>query len=87
MTGRRFSKHLIREGLPLTAFIDVDPSKIGNTRRGKPILSPEELTSIWKTYQNPILLTAVRARKAHPLIRKKLDALQLIEGKDWWAAA
>ena len=87
MTGRRISKHLSREGLPLTAFIDVDPKKIGSTRRGKPIISRDDLPSLWKQYQNPILLTAVRARKARPLIRENLKKLNLIEGQDWWAAA
>ena len=87
MTGRRISKHLVREGLHLTAFIDVDPKKIGSTRRGKPIISREELPSLWKEYQNPILLAAVRARKALPLIRDNLSELNLVEGKDWWAAA
>jgi len=87
MTGRRISKHLVREGLNLTAFIDVDPKKIGSTRRGKPIISREDLPSLWKEYQNPILLAAVRARKALPLIRDNLSELNLIEGKDWWAAA
>ena len=87
MTGRRLSKHLSREGLPLTAFIDVDPKKIGSTLRGKPIISQDELPSLWKQYHNPILLTAVRARKAQPLIRKNLADLNLIEGQDWWAAA
>jgi len=87
MTGRRISKHLVREGLHLTAFIDVDPKKIGSTRRGKPIISREELPSLWKEYRNPILLAAVRARKALPLIRENLSELNLVEGKDWWAAA
>ncbi|MCJ7716021.1 MAG: glycosyltransferase [Anaerolineales bacterium] len=87
MTGRRISKHLVREGLPVTAFIDVDPKKIGSTRRGKPIISKEELPSLWKEFQNPILLAAVRARKALPLIRENLSELNLVEGKDWWAAA
>ena len=87
MTGRRISKHLSREGLPLTAFIDVDPKKIGSTRRGKPIISRDDLPALWKQYQNPILLAAVRARKARPLIRENLKKLNLIEGQDWWAAA
>jgi glycosyltransferase involved in cell wall biosynthesis len=87
MTGRRLSKHLVREGLSLTAFIDVDPKKIGSTRRGKPIISQDDLLSLWKQYQNPILLAAVRARKALPLIRESLKKLDLIEGQDWWAAA
>lgn len=87
MTGRRLSKHLEREGLPLVGFIDIDPKKIGNTRRGKPIFSSADLPIKWKEYHNPILLTAVRARKAGPLIRSNLNEIGLIEGKDWWAAA
>jgi glycosyltransferase involved in cell wall biosynthesis len=87
MTGRRLSKHIEREGLPLVGFIDIDPKKIGKTRRGKPIQSPGDLPNIWKRYQNPILLTAVRARKAGPLIQSNLKKLGLKEGVDWWAAA
>jgi glycosyltransferase involved in cell wall biosynthesis len=87
MTGRRLSKHLVREGLPLVAFVDPDPGKIGSTRRGRPILAKEHLLAKWKKYQNPLLLTAVRARKAGPIIRANLAELGLIEGVDWWAAA
>ena len=87
MTGRRLSKHLVREGLPLVAFVEVDAKKIGNTRRGKPIIASDDLIQFWNKYQNPILLTAVRARKAAPLIRSSLESLNLVEGNDWWAAA
>lgn len=87
MTGRRLSKHLQREGLPLKAFVDVDPKKIRRTRRGKPIISSEELLGKWSNYNHPILLTAVRARKAAPLIRGTLTDLGLVEGSDWWQAA
>ena len=87
MTGRRLSKHLSREGLPLVGFVDVDPNKIGSTRRGKPIHSPADLLLHWKKYHHPILITAVRARKAAPLIRTNLNELGLVEGTDWWAGA
>jgi glycosyltransferase involved in cell wall biosynthesis len=87
MTGRRLSKHLQREGLPLRAFVDVDENKIGRTRRGKPIISSGELLAVWRKYHDPILLTAVRARSAAPLIKAQLDELGLIEAQDWWRAA
>lgn len=87
MTGRRLSKHLVRERLPLKAFVEVDEKKIGRTKRGRPIISSEELLGWWGKYQNPILLTAVRARKAAPLIRGTLTELGLTEGIDWWRAA
>jgi len=87
MTGRRLSKHIEREGLPLEAFVDVDQKKIGREKRGRPIIGADELMGLWETYQHPILLTAVRARSAEPLIRASLEELGLIEGKDWWRAA
>jgi glycosyltransferase involved in cell wall biosynthesis len=87
MTGRRLSKHLEREGLPLEAFIEVDQKKIGREKRGRPIISSDELLSLWGKYQNPILLTAVRARSAAPLIRGTLEQLGLVQGSDWWRAA
>ncbi len=87
MTGRRLSKHLEREGLPLAAFVEVDEKKIGRTKRRRPIISVEDLLDLWGHYQNPILLTAVRARSAAPLIQARLEELGLLEGQDWWRAA
>jgi len=87
MIGRRLSKHLLREGAPVVAFIDIDPKKIGNTRHGRPILPPEALPDLWKSYQRPALLAAVGARGARALIRSRLQAFGLVEGQDWWGAA
>jgi glycosyltransferase involved in cell wall biosynthesis len=87
MTGRRLSKHLLRQDCPLAAFFDIDPQKIGRTRRGRPILPPEALLECWSRYHKPALLAAVRARGAHPLIRQRLADLGLREGEDWWLAA
>ena len=87
MMGRRMSKHLLRQNAPLVAFVDVDPRKIGKTRRGRPIISPAELLTWWEQYQNPILLSAVGARGARKLIRARLKQLGLVEGEDWWGVA
>ena len=87
MQGRRLSKHLVRQGVPLAAFIDIDPRKIGRTRRGLPILSPEQLPDCWAGYERPVLLAAVGARGARDLIRARLQSLGLHEGQDWWSAA
>ncbi len=85
--GRRLSKHLIREGAPLEAFVDIDPAKIGRTRRGRPILSPEGLPALWERYEHPVLLAAVGSRGARALIRERLQSMGLEEASDWWAAA
>mgnify|MGYP005848781443 CR=1 FL=1 len=87
MTGRRLSKHLQRMQIPLTAFVDIDPRKIGRTCRGKPILPPEDLPTWLKRGANPVVLAAVGARNARRLIRKQLSNMGLCEGKDWWCTA
>lgn len=87
MMGRRLSKHLSRQGAPLVAFVDVDPAKIGRTRRGCPILPPEALPGLWRRYSQPLVLAAVGARGARALIRAQLEGFGLREGRDWWSAA
>jgi len=87
MMGRRLSKQLQRQNVPLVAFIDVDPKKIGRTRRSLPILAPEDLVDWWKRYENPVILAAVGARGARALIRERLNGFGLQEGRDWWGAA
>lgn len=87
MMGRRLGKQLQRLGLPLVAYVDIDPRKIGGIRRGQPILAPEQLPDFWATWQNPALLAAVGARGARPLLRQNLQKLGLIETRDWWLAA
>jgi glycosyltransferase involved in cell wall biosynthesis len=87
MTGRRLSKHLLRLGAPIKVFVDVDPRKIGRTRRGLPILSPEALLRFWEKAEYPVLLTAVGARGARPRIRRKLQEGRFQEGQDWWFVA
>ena len=87
MIGRRLSKHLVRNGVPLKMFVDVDQGKIGKTLRGFPIDSYLEIPTIWNRYQNPVLLAAVGAREARQKIRNHLVALGLQEGIDWWGVA
>lgn len=87
MAGRRLSKHLLREGAPLRAFIDIDPRKIGNTRRGFPIYPTEELPELLRGYERSAVLAAVGARGARAIIRERLRGMGLVEGVDWWSVA
>ena len=87
MIGRRLSKHLIHQGVPLVAFIDIDPRKIGRERRGLPILSPEQLPDLRGRYRNPVILASVGARGARALIRGRLESSGFREGVDWWGVA
>ncbi|MFU8772664.1 MAG: glycosyltransferase, partial [Anaerolineales bacterium] len=87
MTGRRLSKHLIREGAPLVTFVDVDPKKIGRTLRMLPIIDPKNLPNYLQRYPKTKVLAAVGARGARQLIRQQLNSMGLQEGKDWWGVA
>ena len=87
MIGRRLAKQLLRQGVPLVAFVDIDPRKIGHTRRGLPVISPGELPTWLERFASPAVLAAVGARGARQLIRRRLNALGLKEGEQWWAVA
>lgn len=85
--GRRISKHLLREGAELAAFVDIDPKKIGRRKRGRPVVPPESLPEIWGRYERPAILAAVGAHNARRLIRERLTEMGFEEAKDWWAVA
>ncbi len=87
MMGRRLCKQLQHQNAPLAAFVDIDPKKIGRTRRGLPVIAPAELPAWWARSPAPALLAAVGARGARQLIRERLADLGLVEGRDWWGAA
>ncbi len=86
-TGRWFSAALLSEGLAPAAWVDVDPRKIGRTRRGVRVAPAEALPGLWARYRNPAVLVAVGARGARALIRQRLRLMGLEEGRDWWAVA
>lgn len=86
-TGRRLSKHLVRMGRPVDAFVDISPWKIGSRMRDAPIVAPNELTSIWNRYRQPVLIVAVSSRGARKLIRQALTDTGLTEVEDYLCAA
>lgn len=85
--GRRLGKQLERQGCPPAAYIDIDPKKIGRTRRGKSVIAPEDLLAWRSEFERPMVVAAVGARGARALIRYQLNGLGLEEGKDWLLAA
>ena len=86
-TGRRLSKHLLRREAPIVAFLDIDPAKVGSTRRGKPILLPEDLPRLLLGPGRTVVLAAVSSRGARPIIRRHLRDLGLEETRDFWCVA
>jgi len=71
IAGRRLSKHLLREGVEIAAFVDIDPRKIGSTRRGRPIIGPEETAA----HRGAFVVAAVGVPKARDEIRGELGRL------------
>lgn len=72
-TGRRFARALEAEGVFASAFIDIDPRKIGRTARGVPIEAPSSLCRD----TDATLLVAVGTRGARALVRAELDRIGL----------
>ncbi len=87
LAGRKLGRHLLAEGVPIRAYLDIDPRKIGRTRHGRPIYPPKALPSLWRAAVRPALLVAVGVPSARPLLRQRLRAQGLREGADWWFAA
>jgi glycosyltransferase involved in cell wall biosynthesis len=86
-TGRRLSKHLLRGGAPLVGFLDIDPAKIGGTRRGLPIHDADDLPTLLAAAPGSVVLAAVSSRGARALIRERLTTLRLAEGRNFWCVA
>jgi glycosyltransferase involved in cell wall biosynthesis len=68
-TGRAFADALLRVGIRVVTFVEVDRRKIGRTIRGAPVISFEEVTRV----RGLPLLVAVGAPGARGLIRDELD--------------
>jgi len=86
-TGRRLSKHLIREGARPVAFVDIAPGKIGGALRGSPVIGPDQLRQRWDQAARPFLVVAVASRGARQLIRDALVGMGLAEVEDYLCAA
>lgn len=83
MTGRRLTKHLVREGVQPVAIVDIDPRKTGRIIRGAPVIRPEEL----REYADAYIVAAVSSQKARELIRARLREMGRAEVADFVCAA
>lgn len=82
-TGRRLSKHLIREGLPFEAAIDIHPDKIGHKLRGRPVYPKPYLAE----RPDAFVIAAVSSLGSRGLIREYLLSLGRVEMRDFLCAA
>jgi glycosyltransferase involved in cell wall biosynthesis len=82
-TGKAFADALAREGIATALFVDVDPRKIGRTRRGAAVVGPDEV----ERARGLPLLVAVGAPGARPLIRAELARRGFEELRDYWCVS
>jgi glycosyltransferase involved in cell wall biosynthesis len=82
-TGRAFADGLLRVGIRVTAFVEVDRKKVGRTIRGAPVHHFEEVERL----RGLPLLVAVGAAGARDLIRAELTRRGFEEPRDFRCVA
>ncbi|MDP6583588.1 MAG: glycosyltransferase [Anaerolineales bacterium] len=85
--GKRISNHLIRSESPVNSFLDINPRKIGQTLRGRPIYSANHLPTLWQQSARPVVLVSVGSHGARSLIRNKMQNWGFNETEDYWCVA
>lgn len=81
--GKSFARELLRQGVAVTAFVDLDPRKVGQTVHGAPVLDPERFAPRRRAY----VLAAVGSPGAREEIRAALEAMGRRELEDFRAVA
>ena len=87
-TGRRLARALEAHGLYASAFVDIDPRKVGRTARGAPIIDAAEGIERARA-QSPsaLVVVAVGEPGARDLVRARLASAGLREGESFVCAA
>ncbi|HEY8469708.1 MAG TPA: glycosyltransferase [Longimicrobiales bacterium] len=81
--GKHFARELVRQGVPLAAFVDLDPRKIGQQVYGVPVVAPAEIGR----FRGALALAAVGSPGAREEIRAALNDAGWREGVDYVAVA
>lgn len=78
---RKRVKLLEAHGIPITAYVDIDPNKLGRSRAGHFVLAPEQIPP------GAFVLGYVAKRGAREDCRTRLTQRGLVEGRDFLFAA
>ena len=84
--GKPLARELIKQGLPITAFVDLDARKIGQEIHGASVLDPEGFEDLVHD-SDPYVLAAVGSPGAREEIREVLDAMGRREIDDYRVCA
>jgi glycosyltransferase involved in cell wall biosynthesis len=82
-TGKAFSRCLAEAAVPVRAFVDLDPRKLGQEIHGAPVVRPEDVGA----YRESLCLAAVGQDGAREEIRRELTARGWREMIDFCAVA
>lgn len=74
--GKRFARELLAQQVPLRAFVDLSPRKIGQEVYGVPVIAPDGIDG----YRDALVCGAVGAEGARAEIRTALDERGWQEG-------
>ena len=83
-TGKAFADALLREGVRVALFLEVDPRKVGRKVRGAAVRPFGEADRLRGRLP---LLVAVGAKGARELIRQELTAKGMVEQVDFWCVS
>jgi hypothetical protein len=78
---RKRCRHLLERGFRPSAWVDVDPRKIGNHLNGVPVVGPAWLDRD----ERPLVLVYVAAHGARELIAEELESRVYRRGRDYLA--
>lgn len=80
--GKPLAREMLRQGMTVHAFVDLDPRKIGQEIHGAPVFDPTTFTGAFAG-KPPYILGAVGSPGARHDIRLSLDALGFRELADY----
>jgi glycosyltransferase involved in cell wall biosynthesis len=81
--GKPLARECIRQGLPVAAFVDLDPRKIGQVIHGAPVLSPEKFAARARAEPRPFVIAAVGSPGVRDEIREALGRCGMAELSDF----
>ena len=83
--GRRLARELDANGARVSFFVDIDPLKIGRSRRGAPILDVDRGLERARR-EKALVVVAIAVFGARDIVRRRLAEHGFVEGRDFVCA-